>query len=46
MIRFALSCDRGHDFDAWFASGDAYGDQAKACSVVSRSFPSAICSSA
>jgi hypothetical protein len=30
MIRFALICERGHDFDAWFASGDAYDDQARA----------------
>ena len=29
MIRFALVCDQGHDFDAWFASGDAYDDQAE-----------------
>jgi hypothetical protein len=34
MIRFALSCDQGHDFDAWFASGDAYEDQAEARAVI------------
>ncbi|MEX1061428.1 MAG: DUF1178 family protein [Methyloceanibacter sp.] len=34
MIRFALSCDRGHDFDAWFGSGDAYDEQARARAVV------------
>jgi hypothetical protein len=34
MIRFALICDRGHDFDAWFGSGDAYDEQARARAVV------------
>src|SRR5262245_65800093 len=34
MIRFALVCDQGHDFDAWFASGDAYEDQAEAHAVI------------
>jgi len=34
MIRFALICDRGHDFDAWFGSGDAYDQQAGARAVV------------
>jgi hypothetical protein len=29
VIRYALSCDQGHEFDAWFASGDAYDDQAR-----------------
>lgn len=24
MIRFSLHCDRGHDFDSWFKSNDAY----------------------
>lgn len=27
MIRFALICDQGHDFDAWFGSGDSYDEQ-------------------
>jgi hypothetical protein len=30
MIRFALVCDRGHDFDAWFGSGDSYDEQIEA----------------
>jgi hypothetical protein len=30
MIRFALSCDQGHAFDAWFASGDAFERHAEA----------------
>jgi len=34
MIRFALVCDQGHEFDAWFASGDAYDDQAEARAVI------------
>ena len=28
MIRYALRCACGHGFDAWFASGSAYDDQA------------------
>ena len=34
MIRFALVCDQGHEFDAWFASGDAYQDQAETRAVI------------
>ena len=34
MIRFALICERGHDFEAWFGSGDAYDQQAEARAVV------------
>jgi hypothetical protein len=34
MIRFALICDQGHRFDAWFASGGAYEDQVKADTVL------------
>jgi hypothetical protein len=34
MIRFALTCDQGHQFDAWFASGVAFEDQAKAHAVI------------
>ena len=33
MIRFALTCDRGHDFDAWFGSGDSYDEQIEARAV-------------
>jgi hypothetical protein len=29
MIRFALKCDQGHGFDAWFGSGAAYESQAQ-----------------
>jgi hypothetical protein len=34
MIRFALSCDQDHEFDAWFASGEAYDDQAGGGEIV------------
>lgn len=34
MIHFALICDSGHGFDAWFGSGDAYDRQAGARAVV------------
>jgi hypothetical protein len=27
MIRFALTCEHDHRWDAWFASGDGYEDQ-------------------
>ena len=29
MIRYALACDRGHDFESWFQNSDAYDKQAK-----------------
>ena len=29
MIRYALNCDNGHDFDSWFANSAAYDKQAK-----------------
>jgi len=28
MIRYALSCDRDHGFEAWFGSSSDYDDQA------------------
>lgn len=34
MIRFALQCDQGHAFDAWFSSGDSYDEQREARAVV------------
>ena len=33
MIRFALTCDHGHAFDAWFGSGDSYDEQIEARAV-------------
>lgn len=27
MIRYALACDEGHGFDAWFGSAEAYDEQ-------------------
>jgi len=29
MIRYALHCDRGHDFESWFQNSAAYDKQAK-----------------
>lgn len=29
MIRFALACDEGHDFESWFPSGASYDAQAE-----------------
>jgi len=29
MIRYALHCDNGHDFESWFANSAAYDKQAK-----------------
>ena len=28
MIRYALQCDGGHGFEAWFGDSAAYDDQA------------------
>lgn len=33
MIRYALVCDQGHAFDAWFGSGAAYDEQARGRAV-------------
>jgi len=33
MIRYALSCDRGHEFDAWFASISSYDEQVEAGAI-------------
>lgn len=30
MIRFALTCESGHAFDAWFGSGAVYEEQVRA----------------
>ena len=29
MIRYSLSCDKGHEFESWFASSAAYDKQVK-----------------
>jgi hypothetical protein len=34
MIRFALACDQGHEFDIWFASGAACDDQVRGREIV------------
>jgi hypothetical protein len=34
VIRFALTCEEGHTFDAWFSSGDSYDEQTEAGVIV------------
>jgi hypothetical protein len=34
MIRYALTCDKGHGFEAWFGSGSDYDVQVEAGAVV------------
>jgi hypothetical protein len=34
VIRFALTCNDGHEFDAWFSSGDSYDEQTEAGVIV------------
>ena len=34
MIRYALICDQGHEFDGWFSSSSAYDEQAAGGDVV------------
>lgn len=34
MIRFALHCERGHAFEAWFSSGSACEEQVEARAVM------------
>ena len=29
MIRYSLVCDKGHEFESWFANSAAYDKQAK-----------------
>lgn len=33
MIRFALTCEEGHAFDAWFSSGNSYDEQTEARAI-------------
>jgi len=33
MIRYALTCDKGHDFEAWFGSSSDYDVQVEARAV-------------
>jgi hypothetical protein len=35
MIRYALTCDKGHDFEAWFGSSGDYDVQIEARAVTS-----------
>ena len=41
MIRYALTCDQGHGFEAWFGSGSDYDVQVEAGAVVCPSCGSA-----
>ena len=41
MIRYALTCDKGHDFEAWFGSSGDYDVQIEARAVTCRSCGSA-----
>lgn len=34
MIRYALDCEEGHGFDAWFGSAESYDQQAEAHAIV------------
>jgi hypothetical protein len=34
MIRFALTCEDGHEFDAWFSSGASYEEQTEAGAII------------
>jgi hypothetical protein len=41
MIRYALACEEGHDFEAWFGSAASYDEQAEANSITCPSCGSA-----
>ena len=34
MIRFALTCQHGHGFEAWFSSGASYDEQTEAGAII------------
>ena len=34
MIRYALTCEKGHGFEAWFGSADTYDEQAEAHAIL------------
>jgi hypothetical protein len=34
MIRYALICEEGHGFEAWFGSADTYDEQAEAQAIL------------
>lgn len=34
MIRYALACEEGHGFEAWFGSAESYDEQAEADAIV------------
>lgn len=33
MIRFVLKCGEGHEFEAWFSSGDSFDEQCEANAI-------------
>jgi hypothetical protein len=33
VIRYALACEKGHSFDAWFGSASSYDEQAEANAI-------------
>lgn len=41
MIRYALACEKGHGFDAWFGSASSFDEQAEASAVLCPSCGSA-----
>jgi hypothetical protein len=34
MIRYALTCEEGHGFEAWFGSSDSFDEQAEAHAIL------------
>jgi hypothetical protein len=34
MIRYALTCEEGHGFEAWFGSADTYDEQVEAHAII------------
>jgi hypothetical protein len=34
VIRYALTCEEGHGFEAWFGSSDTYDEQAEAHAIL------------
>jgi hypothetical protein len=34
MIRYALACEEGHGFEAWFGSAESYDEQAEAHAIL------------
>ena len=43
MIRYALTCEKGHAFESWFADSAAYDRQAKRKLVTSSTYFQSSC---